>query len=90
MVKNGKREIRPAMTRLQNAQEQLSDALTALESAANQAFASTRLSQTQGQKNLDSEVSELVNEVSLIEAKLGEAIAMIARIESVGTKDGDS
>jgi division protein CdvB (Snf7/Vps24/ESCRT-III family) len=90
VVENGKREIRPAMTRLQNAQEQLSDALTVLESAADQAFASTRLSQTQGQKNLDSEVSELVNEVSLIEAKLGEAIAMIATIESVGTKDGDS
>ena len=78
------------MTRLQNAQEQLSDALTALESAAEQAFASTGLSQTHGQKNLDRDISELVDEVSIIEAKLGEAIAMIATIESVGAKDGDS
>ena len=75
------------MTRLQNAQEQLSDALTALESAAEQAFSSTGLSQTHGQKNLDRDFSELVDEVSIIEAKLGEAIAMI---ESVGAEDGDS
>lgn len=75
------------MTRLQNAQEQLSDALTALESAAEQAFALASLSQTHGQKKMDSDISELVNEVSIIEGKLGEAIAII---ESAGAKDGDS
>ena len=78
------------MTRLQNAQEQLSDALAALELAADQAFLSAGLYQTHGKKNLGSDISELVNEVSIIEAKLGEAIAMIATIESVGAKDGDS
>ncbi|MDC1382462.1 hypothetical protein N8500_03160 [Candidatus Puniceispirillum sp.] len=78
------------MTRLQNAQEQLSDALTALELSVVQTFAAASLSQTHGQKNLDSGVSELVNEVSIIEAKLDEAIALIALIGSVETKDGDS
>jgi hypothetical protein len=38
-------------------------------------------------KKMDSDISELVNEVSIIEGKLGEAIAII---ESAGAKDGDS
>ena len=78
------------MTRLQNAQEQLSNALAALESAADQAFVSASSSQLHSQKNLDSDLSKLFDEVSLIEAKLDEAIAMIATIESVETKDGDT
>ena len=78
------------MTRLQNAQKQVSEALAALESAADQIASSASLSQTNYRISADSNPSTLVEEVSIIEAKLGEAITMIASIESVRKTDGDT
>ena len=77
------------MTRLQNAKKQLSEAMAALESAASKAInlsheasASANPSQIVGQKAAGADLSALVEEVSIIEAKLGEAVAMIASIDS--------
>ena len=78
------------MTRLQNAQKQISDALATLESVVDQTFLSAISPQTYDQKNLDSDLSTLVEEVSMIEAKLCEAIGMIATIGSAENKDGDT
>ena len=76
------------MTRMQNAQKQLSDALLALESAADHASEAASLPRTHDQANAHSDLSTLVDEVSIIEAKLSEAIALIAKIESAVTADG--
>ena len=82
------------MTRLQNAKNQLNEALAALESAASglidtsqKARASERPSQMSGQTIAGTDISSLVSEVSIIEAKLSEAITMIA---AVGSSKGGS
>jgi len=66
------------MTRLQNAEKQLSDALASLESALK--AASPALSPVGCAPTKD--LSGLVDEVSQIEAKLGAAIAIVAAIDA--------
>ena len=79
------------MTRLQNAEKQLSDALAALESAvesSTEASASSAIVATPSKVDFD----VLIDEVSGIEAKLGEAMQMIADIDAAQTstaKAGD-
>ena len=77
------------MTRLQSAKKQLSEAMAALESAASMAInvsyeasASVNPSQVVGRKVAGADLSSLVDEVSIIEAKLSEAVAMIASVDS--------
>ena len=84
-----RREAQPVMTRLQNAKKQLSEAMVALESAASKAInlsheasVSENPSQIAGQKAASADLSALVEEVTIIEAKLGEAVAMIASVDS--------
>ena len=89
------------MTRLQNAKTQLNEAMAALESAASKAInisheasAFTNPSQIGDQKIAGANLSALVDEVSMIEAKLSEAVNMIGSIEPglVGSgtiSDGD-
>ena len=72
------------MTRLQNAEKQLSDALAALESAVEssiEASASSAIVATPSTVDFDA----LVDEVSGIEAKLGEAMQVIADIDAAQT-----
>ena len=76
------------MTRLQNAKNQLSEALAALESAASQAIcvsaeasALANSSQIGAQAAVDADLSVLVDEVRIIEAKLSQAMTMIASAE---------
>ena len=76
------------MTRLQNAKNQLSEALTALESAASQAVcppaetsASSSSSQIGTQTDVDADLSVFVDEVRIIEAKLSQAMTMIASVD---------
>ena len=72
------------MTRLQNAEKQLSDALVALESAVEssiEASASSAIVATPSKVDFDA----LIDEVSGIEAKLGEAMQMIANIDAAQT-----
>ena len=77
------------MTRLQNAKNQLIEALATLESAASQAIAVSNkanavLSPSQ-EGNLSvagTDLSALVEEVSIIEAKLNQAMTMIDSVES--------
>ena len=72
------------MTRLQNAEKQLSNALVALESAlesAVEASASSAIVASPSKVDFD----ELINEVSGIEAKLGEAMQVIADIDAAQT-----
>ena len=90
------------MTRLQNAKKQLIEALAALESAASremkvssEASASASQLEMRGQTVAGADLSALVEEVSVIEAKLNEAISMVASVESstVGSgtvNDGDA
>ena len=77
------------MTRLQNAKNQLTEALAALESAASQAItvsnkanAAVSPSQIDVQTAASTDLSALVEEVSFIEAKLSQAMTMIASVES--------
>ena len=71
------------MTRLQNAKNQLSEALAELESEISRASnTSARLSKTNEKNVARVDQSALINEVSAIEAKLNEAIAIIAKIEA--------
>ena len=77
------------MTRLQNAKNDLVAALAALESAASQAIKASNEANTVAspsqmgtQTAAGSDLSSLVDEVSIIEAKLSEAVAMIAKIDS--------
>ena len=68
------------MTRLQNAEKQLSDALIALESAVEssiEASATSAIAATPSTANF----AALIDEVSGIEAKLGEAMQVIADID---------
>ena len=77
------------MTRLQNAEKQLSDALAALESAVEssiEASASSAFAATLSKSDLD----VLIDEVSGIEAKLGEAMQMIADIDAAQTSTANA
>ena len=79
------------MTRLQKAKKQLSEALVALESALEQASAvapSTSMPQIGEEKKLSADLPELLDEVSVIETKLNEALAMIASMEASASADG--
>ena len=86
------------MTRLQNAKNELIEALAALESAASQTTnasyeANTVASSSQTVAGAD--LSTLVDEVSIIESKLSEAAAIIASVDAstVGSgkaNDGDT
>ena len=72
------------MTRLQNAEKQLSDALVALESAVEssiEASATSAIAATPSTANF----AALIDEVSGIEAKLGEAMQVIADIDVAQT-----
>ena len=72
------------MTRLQNAEKQLSAALAALESAVESsigASASSPIAATPSKADF----AALIDEVSGIEAKLGEAMQVIADIEAAQT-----
>ena len=72
------------MTRLQNAEKQLSDALAALESAVEssiEASASSAIAATPSKADL----AVLIDEVSGIEARLGEAMQVIADIDAAQT-----
>ena len=66
------------MTRLQNAEKQLADALAALESAFKTASSGGAPADSASSKHL----AALVDEVSEIEAKLGAAIAIVAAIDA--------
>ncbi len=69
------------MTRLQNAEKQLSDALAALEWAVEssiEASASSAIAPTPP----TADFAALIDEVSGIEAKLGEAMQVIADIDA--------
>ena len=72
------------MTRLQNAEKQLRDALAALESAVElsiEASASSAIAATPSKADF----AALIDEVSGIEAKLGEAMQVIADIDAAQT-----
>ena len=72
------------MTRLQNAKKQLSDALVALESAVEssiEASATSAIAATPSKADF----AALIDEVSGIEAKLGEAMQVIANIDVAQT-----
>ena len=84
-----RRESLSVMTRLQNAKNQLSEALAALESAASQAIgvsaeasALASSSKIGTQASVDADLSVFVDEVRIIEAKLSKAMTMIATVES--------
>ena len=90
-----RREIWSVMTRLQNAKNQLSEALAALESAACQAVspsaeatASASSSQIGIQTDVDADLSVFVDEVRIIEAKLSQAMTMIATLELGAVRPG--
>ena len=77
------------MTRLQNAEKQLSNALVALESALESAVeASASSAIVASPSKVDFDV--LINEVSGIEAKLGEAMQVIADIDAAQTSAANS
>ena len=85
------------MTRLQNAKNQLSEALTALESAASQAIcvsaeasALASSSQIGAQAAVDADLSVFVDEVRVIETKLSQAMTMIASVELGAVSPGTS
>jgi hypothetical protein len=69
------------MTRLQQAEQQLHDALRALESAVESAMMSNPVDPAAGER------AALADEIAAIEARLGEAIALIAAADKAG--DGD-
>ena len=76
------------MTRLQNAEKQLSTALAALESAVEssiEASASSAIAATPSKADFVA----LIDEVSGIEAKLGEAMQVIADIDAAQTGAGN-
>ena len=84
------------MTRLQDAKKQLSEALAALESAASQASngshqtdAKASSSQKVGEAGVAADLSALVDEVSIIESKLDEAIGLIAMLDAGSAQSGE-
>ena len=78
------REIWQVMTRLQNAEKQLSAALAALESAVESSIAASASSTIVATPS-KADFAVLVDEVSGIEAKLGEAMQVIADIDAAQT-----
>ena len=72
------------MTRLQNAEKQLGDALAALESAVESSIEASASSAIAGTSSKADFVA-LIDEVSGIEAKLGEAMQVIADIDAAQT-----
>ena len=77
------------MTRLQNAEKQLSDALAALDSAiesSTEASAASAIVATPSKVDFD----VLIDEVSGIEAKLGEAMQIIANIDAAQTSTANA
>ena len=77
------------MTRLQNAEKQLSDAVVVLESAVEssiEASASSAIDATPSKAGF----AALIVEVSEIEAKLGEAMQVIADIDVAQTGAADA
>ena len=78
------REIWQVMTRLQNAEKQLSAALAALESAVESSIAASASSTIVAAPS-KADFAVLVDEVSGIEAKLGEAMQVIADIDAAQT-----
>ena len=85
------------MTRLQNAKNELIEALAALESAASQATTvsyEANAVASPSQTVAGADLLALVDEVSVIEARLSQAMSMIASFESraIGPRtinDGD-
>ena len=73
------------MTRLQNAEKQLSDALAALESSI-ETSASSAIVATPSKVDFD----VLIDEVSGIEAKLSEAMQVIADIDAAKTSTANA
>ena len=77
------------MKRLQNAEKQLSDALAALESAVEssiEAFASSAIVTTPPKADF----AVLIDEIGGIEAKLGEAMQVIADIDAAQTSTANA
>ena len=77
------------MTRLQNAEKQLSEALAALELAVEssiEASASSAIASAPSKADF----AVLIDEVSGIEAKLGEAMQVIADIEAAQTSTANA
>jgi hypothetical protein len=77
------------MTRLHNAEKQLSDALAALESAVAssiKASASSAIAATPSKADF----AALIDEVSGIEAKLGEAMQVITDIDAAQTSEANA
>jgi hypothetical protein len=77
------------MTRLQNAEKQLSTALAALESAVEssiEASASSAIAPAPSRADF----AALIDEVSGIEAKLGEAMQVIAEIDAAQLSAGNA
>ena len=72
------------MTRLQNAEKQLGDALAALESAVESSI-ETSASSAIAATSSKADFAALIDEVSGIEAKLGEAMQVIADIDAAQT-----
>ena len=77
------------MTRLQNAEKELSDALAALESTVEssiEASASSAIAAIPSKADF----AVLIDEVSGIEAKLGEAMQVIADIDAAQTSTANA
>ena len=72
------------MTRLQNAEKQLSDALAALESAVESSIDASASSANVANPS-KADFAVLIEEVSGIEAKLGEAMQVIADVDAAQT-----
>ena len=70
------------MTRLQQAEQQLHNALRALESAVESALTPDPVERGAGDR------TALATEIAMIEARLGEAIALIAAADKVGDGGG--
>jgi hypothetical protein len=70
------------MTRLQQAEQQLHDALRALESAVESVMTPDPADLGAGERAV------LVSEIAAIEARLGEAMALIAAADKVGDGGG--
>ena len=69
------------MTRLQNAEKELSDALAALESTFESSIEASNSSAIVANPSM-ADFAALIDEVSGIEAKLGEAMRVIADIDA--------
>ena len=77
------------MTRLQNAEKQLSNALVALESALESAVEASASSAIVASPS-KADFAALIDEVSGIEAKLGEAMQVIADIDAAQTSTANA